>query len=100
MPIPENIQLFEETLVVDSPPELWPESLKALWWDAKGSWENSHNIAQEIHSEMGYWIHAYLHRKEGDEWNAGYWYQLANKSFPSVSLDEERDQLIKHILPG
>ena len=98
MPLPENFQVFEKTLVGDTPPEFWPESLQALWWDAKGNWNNSHNIAQDIQSSLGNWIHAYLHRKEGDEWNAGYWYQRANKKFPEESLEDELQTIVNFIL--
>ena len=97
MPLPKNIQVFEDTLTSDTPPEFWPEALQALWWDAKGHWENSHNIAQEIHSNLGNWIHAYLHRKEGDDWNAGYWYSRAQKEFPKMSLDDEFKTIIDSI---
>lgn len=71
------------------PPKGWSEPLRALWYAAKGDWESSHDIAQEINSPMGSWIHAYLHRMEGDEWNAGYWYERAGKPFPNFSLEQE-----------
>ena len=50
-----------------------------MWFDVKGDWEASHNIAQDMHDDNGSWIHAYLHRKEGDKFNAGYWYRRARK---------------------
>ena len=98
MPIPENIRLFEATLINESPPASWPEALIAIWWDFKNDWVKSHDTAQEINSNTGHWIHAYLHRKEGDEWNAGYWYQRAGRNFPSMSLKEERNEILRHIL--
>ena len=70
--IPTTFEKFQETLKEPIPSNQWPAALKSLWWDAKGDWNASHDIAQEIHTPMGSWIHAYLHRKEGDEWNAGY----------------------------
>ena len=96
--IPENYSEFEYSLDHDQPPGLWPESLQALWWEGKGSWANAHNIAQDIHSNIGNWIHAYLHRKEGDEWNAGYWYQRAGLSFPTKTLEEEFRDLVLYII--
>ncbi|MEP7257400.1 MAG: hypothetical protein ABI687_03410 [Flavitalea sp.] len=69
--------------------------LKALWYDAKERWDMSHNIAQDINDRNGSWIHAYLHRKEGDDANAGYWYNKAGKSFPQVSLEEEWTLMVK-----
>ncbi len=89
---------FEASIGLSNPPESWPESLKAMWWDYKGNWEKSHQIAQHIDSGIGNWIHAYLHRKEGDQWNAGYWYRIAGKRFPSISLDEEAGQIVEFIL--
>ncbi len=89
---------FLETLDNSSPDESWSEVLKSLWYDAKGDWEASHNIAQDIHSDLGSWIHAYLHRKEGDEWNAGYWYRRANRPFSKLTLDEELKDLVEHVL--
>lgn len=76
----------------------WPEPLKAIWWDYKNDWEKAHDTAQEIESATGNWIHAYLHRKEGDQWNAGYWYRRAGREFPSVSLEEEREAILKFLL--
>ena len=89
---------FQQSLKLESPPDIWPEALRAVWWEANGNWDNSHNIAQDIQSDVGNWIHAYLHRKEGDEWNAGYWYRRANREFPKNTLDEELDTIIEHIL--
>lgn len=94
----ENHTHFLETLDNSSPDESWPEALKSLWYDAKGDWEASHNIAQDIHSDLGSWIHAYLHRKEGDEWNAGYWYRRANRPFSKLTLDEELKELVVYVL--
>ena len=89
---------FRDSLDLDFPPEIWPEALKAVWWEANGNWNNSHNIAQDIPSDTGNWIHAYLHRKEGDEWNAGYWYRRANRDFPKISLEEELNTIIAYLL--
>ena len=98
MKLPSNMEEFRRSLELDSPPAVWPESYKAMWWDAHGNWTNAHEIAQDIVSETGNWIHAYLHRKEGDQWNAGYWYSRANKSFPNESLDEEFTTIIRSLL--
>ncbi|MDF0716193.1 hypothetical protein PY092_08555 [Muricauda sp. 334s03] len=92
---PRTFDEFEVTLEQDQPAKEWSEPLKSLWFDAKGDWEASHDIAQDLHSQMGSWIHAYLHRKEGDKWNAGYWYNRANKPFPEYSLEEELKVLVE-----
>ena len=83
-----NFEQFRESLTNTSPPSV-SEHLKALWHDAKGDWQQSHNIIQDIEDESAAWIHAYLHRKEGDIWNADYWYNKAGKKRPSVSLEQE-----------
>ncbi|WP_422348227.1 hypothetical protein [Flagellimonas sp.] len=87
---------FLQTLVGTNPPKGWSLPLQSLWYDAKGDWEASHDIAQDLHTAMGSWIHAYLHRKEGDEWNAGYWYRQAGRPFPKHSLEEELQELVEH----
>lgn len=71
--------------------------LQALWHDAHGNWEKAHDITQDIETPDGAWVHAYLHRKEGDQWNADYWYRRAGKSRPSETLDEEWTQLIIYL---
>jgi len=55
-----------------------PEAL-ALWQAKQGNWDAAHNIAQDIHTKMGSWIHALLHVIEGDQWNADYWFAKAGK---------------------
>ncbi|MBK9016180.1 MAG: hypothetical protein IPM82_20120 [Saprospiraceae bacterium] len=72
--------------------------LAALWHDAQGDWEAAHNIAQDIHTRDGSWLHAYLHRKEGDLWNAGYWYRQAGKSIATGTLELEWEELVKAFL--
>ncbi len=94
----ENYGDFIGTLENRFPDSKWPGTLKALWYDAKGDWEASHTIAQDIHDDMGSWIHAYLHRKEGDRFNAGYWYRQAGRPFPKIGLDEERKGIVEFIL--
>ncbi|MFT4832127.1 MAG: hypothetical protein ACI815_001779 [Psychroserpens sp.] len=98
MPIPENSEFFYLSLKERKPRHDWPAGLKSMWWDVKGNWEASHNIAQEISSHDGSWIHAYLHRKEGDRFNAEYWYRAANKPYPKISLEEEQKVLVAHFL--
>ena len=83
----------------DVPSSEWTELIQALWWAKKGNWEKSHNIAQEIESEGGSWVHAYLHRVEGDLGNAAYWYRRAHKPVKQrESLDDEWLDLVKDFL--
>lgn len=64
-------------------------ALLALWHDRRGDWEAAHRVAQDIDSPDGAWIHAYLHRKEGDAANAGYWYRRARQPVSRDSLEAE-----------
>ena len=98
--LPNSYTEFETTLGQAVPDEAWPDALKALWFDATGDWESSHNIAQEMHTTMGSWMHAYLHRKEGDTFNAGYWYRQAGKSYPKITLEEELREMVGFVLEG
>ncbi|WP_298790285.1 hypothetical protein [uncultured Allomuricauda sp.] len=93
--IPKTFNNFQDTLNSSEPPAAWSLALQSLWWDAKGNWDASHNIAQDMNSTMGNWIHAYLHRKEGDDWNAGYWYRQAGRSFPESTFEEELQELVE-----
>jgi hypothetical protein len=84
---------FYQTLSDKKPPQV-NDYLLALWHDANGDWEQSHNIIQDIETKEAAHIHAYLHRKEGDVWNADYWYARAGLKRPTVSLDEELKNLV------
>jgi hypothetical protein len=89
---------FIASLDQSVPPQELAAPLKALWWDGKGDWEQAHDIAQEIENSNGSWIHAYLHRKEGDRSNAAYWYARAGKSMPFSTLQEEWEQIAASLL--
>ena len=93
-----TFEQFSQSLSEASPPLDISEHLKALWYDAKGNWEKSHQIIQDIEDSNAAWIHAYLHRKEGDIGNAGYWYRRAGKKKPVVSLEEEWETIAKKII--
>jgi hypothetical protein len=66
-------------------------ALLALWWDGKGDWERAHAIAQDVDGAEGAWVHAYLHRKEGDLGNAAYWYRVAGRG---VAVGDLRRELL------
>jgi hypothetical protein len=74
--------------------------LQALWHDARGNWEAAHQCAQEEKSRDGSWVHAYLHRKEGDLGNAGYWYSRADHPMPKagVTLEAEWEAIARELL--
>jgi hypothetical protein len=72
--------------------------LQALWHDAQGNWDEAHALAQKASSRDGDWVHAYLHRKEGDLGNAGYWYARARRPVPSGSLESEWSSLVDELM--
>jgi hypothetical protein len=86
---------FNQTLKETAPTNGITEILEALWFDAKGDWESAHNIAQSQEGVQSYdRLHAYLHRKEGDNWNANYWYRKAKATMPMMSLEQEWELLV------
>ena len=94
-----TIEEFEASLAGLEPPADLSAYLNALWYDAAGDWDKAHTIVQDIETEQASAIHAYLHRKEGDESNARYWYGRASRSFPEgKTLGEEWKTLVSEFL--
>jgi hypothetical protein len=93
-----NLKSFSDSLSFDSPPPELGFALAGLWWDAKGDWTKAHESAQQDEGPAGAWVHAYLHRKEGDLTNAAYWYERAGKTPARASLDEEWNQIATALL--
>ncbi len=89
---------FKETLIGQEPPKNVSLYLQALWFDAKKDWDKAHEIVQEIPDKKASWIHAYLHRKEGDVFNSEYWYTRAARKRPDIPLDKEWDQIAEAFL--
>ena len=89
---------FQQSLQQNAPPEDLEGCLLSLWWAGKDNWEKAHGIAQDIPGSDGAWVHAYLHRVEGDLGNAGYWYARAGKKPHAGSTDAEWQDLIKVFL--
>ena len=92
-----TIEEFRATLADGTPPVVTP-LLRALWHDARGDWEKAHELAQEVDDASGAWVHAYLHRKEGDLGNAGYWYRRAGQPVATDSLDAEWARIVSALL--
>jgi len=82
------------------PPAGVSPAVQALWHDARGDWDQAHTCAQEDNGRDGAWVHAYLHRKEGDLGNAGYWYARARRPLPTVdvTLDREWTEIARELL--
>lgn len=89
---------FRNSLQQPQPPASLNSPLLALWHEGKGDWDTAHDIAQEKDKGGGAWVHAYLHRKEGDQFNAGYWYRRAGKPVCTGSLEQEWEQIARHFL--
>ena len=75
------------------PPDL-SAPLAALWWAAKGDWDQAHRIVQDESSREAAWVHAYLHRVEGDLGNAGYWYRQAGQPVATDLLEAEWQRIV------
>ncbi len=93
-----NYEDFKSALSASSPPSEISLYLKAMWYDAKNDWERSHNIVQDSDTKTAAWIHAYLHRKEGDPGNASYWYHKAGRKMPGYELEKEWEEIVTQLL--
>lgn len=94
-----EFRTFQESLKQDQPPEELNAPLSALWWDAKGNWNAAHDALQGQPDRGGAaWVHAYLHRVEGDLPNARYWYTRAGKIESTQPLELEWEQITKELL--
>lgn len=89
------MEKLEPYLHLDTAPAHFDAIQLALWFDAKGEWEAAHAQIQDLPGEKAAHLHAYLHRKEGDVWNADYWYQRAGRKRPALSLEEEFKLLVE-----
>ena len=81
-----------------APEAIWSPALQALWYAEKGDWELSHTVCQEGDTVEGAWVHANLHREEGDLSNARYWYSRAGQPVSEASIEEERREIIAALL--
>jgi hypothetical protein len=91
---------FKESLNLEQPIGGLSVQLKSLWYDGKGDWHKAHAQVDQLNDQKSAWVHAYLHRKEGDTWNADYWYKKAGKIRPKLSLEEEWEYLVREFIGG
>lgn len=89
---------FKKSLEESYPPEKYSSQLKALWHDGKGDWKKAHDLADGPTDLLSARVHAYLHRKEDDLWNADYWYRRSGEPRPDMSLEDEWEILVTRIL--
>jgi len=92
-----NVQDFRASLAQVAPAGGLSIPLQALWWDAKGDWTRAHGLVDELETVECMAVHAYLHRKEGVQWNAEYWYRRAGKGFHRPDLEDEWTALVEGI---
>jgi len=90
----KNIDAFKASLVNEHPDVNLSIQLKALWYDGKGDWNKAHQQVDHLNDRDAALVHAYLHRKEGDLWNAGYWYNRAGEQMPDFTLEEEWEKFV------
>ena len=93
-----TVEELKKSTKNEAPPENVNTLCEALWYEKKGDWKTAHQLAQAVHSHYGSWVHAYLHRKEGDFSNASYWYHRANKPVSDKSLIDEWEEIAKEIV--
>jgi hypothetical protein len=89
---------FRASLKAAAPARELAPPLAALWWAAKGDWDAAHKVVQDEESADAAWVHAYLHRVEGDLGNAGYWYRRADKPAAKDSLEAEWERIVSALL--
>ena len=85
---------------ISTPLASWNPAVRALWYDAQGDWTTAHDQVQDDNSADGAWVHAYLHRVEGDQFNAAYWYRRAGRPVPAknLALRDEWTQLVQALV--
>ena len=93
-----NLKDFKASLDQDAPPKDLGLALQAMWHQAKGDWDTAHRLAQSQDDGIGAWVHAFLHRVEGDSSNAAHWYRQAGKPVSSARLSEEWEEIASSLL--
>lgn len=94
-----TVEQFLDSLInATAPDPSLAAPLAALWWDAHGDWSRAHDLVDSLDTPKGMAVHAYLHRKEGVDWNADYWYRRAGRSFYRPTLEAEWRALVEDLL--
>ena len=93
-----TVDAFRASLSAPAPPASLTVFLQALWWDGKGDWARAHGLVNDLETPEAMAVHAYLHRKEGADWNANYWYSRAGRSFHRPALEAEWEALVAGLL--
>jgi hypothetical protein len=93
-----NLSEFKQSLTQLQVSATLRLELQSLGYDAKGDWEKAHTLVQDLETPEAAWVHAYLHRKEGDSSNAGYWYRRAGKPVFTGGLEQEWEEIVSTLL--
>ena len=93
-----DAKTFKASAAEPEPPHGLSPALLALWHLARGEWDEAHGLAQSDRGRDGAWVHAHLHRVEGDLSNAGYWYRRADRPPSQASLDDEWQEIAAALL--
>ena len=93
-----DLAAFRASVAADASPAGLDQALQALWHQGRGDWQRAHELAQEAGGEAGAWVHAHLHRVEGDQGNAAQWYRRAGRSPSQLPLDAEWDEIAAALL--
>lgn len=91
---------FTVSLGADAPPASLSPPLAALWWLSNNHWQRAHDLIDAEAGSAAAWVHAHLHRIEGDHANARYWYARAGRDLPTYGLTRELEILLENLLPG
>ena len=89
---------FSASLASAVPPDELTPALTALWWDGKGEWARAHDLINDLETPDSMAVHAYLHRKEGEQRNADYWYRKAGSQHRRATLKAEWQALVEALL--
>lgn len=95
-----DVNGFRQSVKQQFPPEGLGAPLSALWWDAKGDWAQAHGLVDELETREAMAVQAYLHRKEGADSNAEYWYARAGRGYHRATLEAEWEALVEGLLRG
>ena len=93
-----DMAVFQTTLADEHPPSALSLPLQALWTAAHGDWDLAHELAQRDEGPDGAWVHAYLHRVQGDLSNADFWYRRAERPCCRGGSEEEWEAIVRDLL--
>ena len=93
-----QFEIFQQSIKDNNLPAGISVYLQAMWYDGNGDWHKAHSMVDNLEDSTACWVHAYLHLKEGDVWNADYWYRKAGKKRPDVFLQQEWESIVKALL--